>query len=99
MRRYKQIPHTADLAAKVFGKDYAEIFENAGFCMFDMMADIKGLNQDFSAEIVVQGPDIESLLVNWLNELLYSSFSEILSLASWYTRFMNAPTFSLGSSP
>ena len=31
------MPHTADLAARIYGKDLPDLFANAAFAMFDMM--------------------------------------------------------------
>lgn len=74
MKRYEQVPHTADFAAKVYGRDLAELFENAAFAMFDMMADLEGLGTGETIEIRVEAPDRESLLVAFLNELLYTAY-------------------------
>jgi SHS2 domain-containing protein len=74
MKRYEQIPHTADLAAKIYGKDLPELFENAAFAMFDMMADLEGLTSEESVDIQVEASDTESLLISWLNEVLYVFF-------------------------
>ncbi|MGD2278864.1 MAG: archease [Candidatus Omnitrophota bacterium] len=74
MKRYEQIPHTADLAAKVYGKDLPELFQNAAFAMFDMMADLEGIKPEEPVDIEVQAQDKEDLLVSWLNEILYASY-------------------------
>ncbi len=75
MKRYEQIPHTADIAARIYGKTVPELFENAAYAMFDMMGDLEGLGLDETARVEVEAPDRESLLVSWLNELLYNSYS------------------------
>ena len=41
-KKYEEIPHTADLAARIYGRDMKELFENAAFALFDMMAGIGG---------------------------------------------------------
>jgi len=74
MKRYEQVPHTADMAAKIYGKDLARLFENAAFAMFDMMADLEGLEPERSVGLEVEAEDRESLLVSWLNEALYTSY-------------------------
>jgi SHS2 domain-containing protein len=71
MKRYDQIDHTADLAARIYGKDIPELFENAAFAMFDMMADTEGVDLSEATQVEVEAPDLESLLVAWLNELLF----------------------------
>ena len=74
MKRYEQLPHTADLAAKIYGHNIQELFENAAFAMFDMMADLGGIKAQETVKIDVKGPDTESLLVSWLNEILYAAY-------------------------
>jgi len=74
MRRYNQIQHTADLAAEIYGRNLPELFENAAFAMFDMMADLDGLKAEESVRIKAEGPDQEGLLISWLNELLYTAY-------------------------
>ncbi|NQT32590.1 MAG: archease [Candidatus Omnitrophica bacterium] len=73
MKKYEQIEHTADLGAKIYGTTLPELFENAAFCMFDMMTDLSKVVDGESIEIKAEAPDKESLLVVWLNELLYAA--------------------------
>lgn len=74
MKRYEQIPHTADLAATIYGKDLAGLFENAAFAMFDMMADLGGVLPEETVRIDIEEADTESLLIVWLNEILYAGY-------------------------
>ncbi len=76
MKRYEQIPHTADLAARIYGKDLKELFTNAAFGMFDIMADLEGLNPSVSVDIELEAPSKEELLVSWLDELLYNFYTK-----------------------
>lgn len=80
MKRYEQVPHTADIGAKIYGKDMPELFVNAAFAMFDIMADIADMakGEGNKVNVEVKGPDLEGLLVSWLNELLYLSFNNDL---------------------
>ena len=75
MKRYEQIPHTADIAAKIYGKTIPELFENAAYAMFDMMVDLKEVKDEEAVTLKVEAPDNETLLISWLNELLYYSYS------------------------
>lgn len=70
-RRYEQLEHTADLALRIYGQDLRELFVNAAFAMFSQLADIEHIGTSISRQVAVEGMDYESLLVNWLNELLY----------------------------
>jgi protein archease len=73
MKRFEEIPHTADWSFRAFGKDLVELFENAAFAMFALQgADMGGDPDDETTRRVqASGIDYESLLVNWLSELLY----------------------------
>ena len=84
MKKYDQVPHTADLAARIYGRKLSELFENAAFAMFDMMADLEGLIQEEEVEISVEAPDLESLLIFWLNEVLYSSYEKEIFFSEFH---------------
>jgi SHS2 domain-containing protein len=76
MERYEEVPHTADLAARVFGRDLEGLFANAAFAMFDMMGQSSVVSRPSSEKVnvEVQAPDKESLLISFLNEILYVSY-------------------------
>jgi len=81
--RFEELEHTADLALKVHGHSLEEIFANAAYGMFSLMADLEGLEPTISHEISLESLDYEALLVDWLNELLYLHEVE----EEIYTRF------------
>jgi len=76
MKRYEQFPHTADIGVRVFGKSLKELFENAAFSMFDILADLEGLKTPITRDIVLTAPNPEELLVAWLDELLYNFYTK-----------------------
>jgi SHS2 domain-containing protein len=69
--RYEQLEHTADLALRIYGRTLRELFANAAYAMFSQLADLGPIAPMVQREVAVEGIDYESLLVNWLNELLY----------------------------
>ena len=74
MKRFEEIPHTADWSFRAFGKNVSELFENAAFAMFAMQGGLKCVSAgaaEIARAVEVNGIDYESLLVNWLSELLY----------------------------
>jgi len=81
--RFEEVEHTADLALKVHGHSLEEIFANAACGLFSLMADLENLSPTVSREVHLGAPDRESLLVDWLNELLYLHEVE----EEIYTRF------------
>jgi SHS2 domain-containing protein len=68
---FEEIDHTADRAFRVQGRNFAELLENAAQAMSSM--DRLGLSGNASVvrTIKAEGIDRETLLVNWLNEILY----------------------------
>jgi len=68
---YELLEHTADLAIRVYGPGLAELFANAAYAMLQQLVDLERIGHAVERHIEVQGIDYESLLVNWLNELLY----------------------------
>jgi protein archease len=89
-RPYRQIPHTADLAWRLWGRDLRELFENAGRALSATQTDIRSLRRRETREVSLDSSDREALLVEWLNHLLYLSdidgflgrYFQIVSLTS-----------------
>ena len=76
MNEYEEIPHTSDIAIRVRGKDLKELFRNAAYGMFDVIADLEGLKESVSIDVELKAPSKEELLVAWLDELLYNFFTK-----------------------
>jgi len=75
-KRYEQFSHTADIGVRVFGRTLKELFENAAFAMFDIIADIEGLKGEIVQKIELTAPNHEELLISWLDELLYNFYTK-----------------------
>jgi riboflavin kinase/FMN adenylyltransferase len=69
--RYEEIEHTADLAMRAYGRDLEELFANAAYGLFDLMAEPAADEPPRRREVALEGSDYEALLVDWLNELIY----------------------------
>lgn len=78
MKRYEQFSHTADVGVRVYGKSVKELFENAAFAMFDIIADLENLSGDTLETFFLEAPSQEELLITWLDELLYSFYTKQL---------------------
>ena len=79
--RYKYLEHTADIKFQAFGSTIAEAFENAARAMFNAMHEGK-VKSKFSKKIKVKGKDLENLLYNFLEELLFFLDSENFFLSN-----------------
>jgi len=71
VKRFDIIEHTADVGIMAYGADLKEAFANAAHAMFTLIADLDGVREEICRRIEVRAEDQESLLVSWLNELLY----------------------------
>ena len=76
MKRYEEIPHTADIAIRAYGKDLKELFSNAAYGMFDIIADLQGLRKSVKIDVNLEAPSPEELLILWLDELLYNFYTK-----------------------
>jgi SHS2 domain-containing protein len=74
-KRYEEIPHTADWSFRAYGRELKELFENAAYAIFAMEGtlppDAATRVPEVTRNVETDGIDYESVLVNWLNELLY----------------------------
>ena len=69
--RFEELSYTADTGLRTFGRDLRELFGNAAYGMFSLIGDLDGLFHTTQHEVTVNSPDRESLLRDWLAELLY----------------------------
>ena len=75
MKQYENLEHTADLKIRAFGQTKEDVFANAAKGMFANILDEENLlyDQPVELEIKVESPDLMSLLVDYLSQLLYLS--------------------------
>ncbi len=73
MGSFKYLDHTADMGFVAQGKTLNEAFEEAGKALFGFVVDLEEVKPEKKIEVLVEGGDYESLLFNWLNELLFLS--------------------------
>lgn len=76
---------TADVAFIAYGKDLNELFGNAALAMFEVMINTKQVKPTVSRKVEVNGNDLQSLMFNWLNELLIYVDSESLVFSEFKT--------------
>lgn len=68
---FEVLEHTADVGIKAYGSTLAEVFINAARGMIALASGSAEARPVQRLPITVRGQDYESLLVNWLNEILY----------------------------
>ena len=74
--RYRELDHTADRALQVWGRELVDLFAGAARGMCSLMGDLEGLVPGGWRTVRLESTDLEGLLVEWLNELLYLIESE-----------------------
>ncbi len=73
---FEEIEHTADWAYRVRGKNLAELLIQATLGLYSLVGMQLAPGAQITRSIQLKGIDRESLLVAWLNELLYLHESE-----------------------
>jgi SHS2 domain-containing protein len=68
---FEILDHTADTGIVAYGNDLKEAFASAAKGMFSLITSLETVKNTESRKIEISSPDRESLLVNWLNELIY----------------------------
>ena len=71
MLRYKEFDHTADIGVEIYGGTREELFQNAGYALFDTIVDAATITARMTRTVSIRATDSETLLLNWLRELLY----------------------------
>ena len=69
--RFEYLEHTADAKFRAYGRTIEEAFENAASAMFNVMIDTDTVENEIFQEIELNSEDLESLLFNWLSEILF----------------------------
>lgn len=71
MKKYTVLNHTADIGIRAYGKTIKEAFENAALGMFSLITDLDKVEEKVSFNLSLEADDEETLLAEWLNELIY----------------------------
>lgn len=74
---------TADVAFVAYGKNLDELFANSALAMFEVMVNTKQIKPKVKREVKVKGNDLQSLLFNWLNQLLVYVDSKNLAFSEF----------------
>jgi SHS2 domain-containing protein len=76
MKPYEFLSHPGDLKIRAHGRSLAEAFVNVARAMMEFMfGDVPDRPCDEWIPVVLDAPDRESLLVDWLSHILYLSTS------------------------
>jgi SHS2 domain-containing protein len=65
------VNHTADVSIIAYGTDISQAFANAAKALSTLITELDDVEEILYRDIKLTAPDQESLLVGWLNELIY----------------------------
>ncbi|MFC1948696.1 archease [Chloroflexota bacterium] len=68
---FEILNHTADVGIIAYGSNMNEAFANAARGMFSLITELDDIEEIAKRDIELTADDRESLLVAWLNELIY----------------------------
>jgi SHS2 domain-containing protein len=70
-KAFEIIDHTADIGIIAYGTDIEELFSNAALALFSLITELESVEEKLHLDLEVSSADRDSLLVEWLNELIY----------------------------
>lgn len=70
------LEHTADIGFEAFGDEREDVFRNAGRALMSLIIDLESVGPQERVPLEARAPDQQSLLVNWLSEILYLQDTE-----------------------
>ena len=73
---FEILEHTADIGFRAHGRTAAELFEASALALVAIALETETISPRTEYPLAASGADYESLLVNWLNEVLYSMDGE-----------------------
>jgi SHS2 domain-containing protein len=82
-RGFRYHEHTADITIECWAPTLKAAFEEAALATFEVVLDTSTVRPRNSVEVIVQGVDLEELLVEWIGNLL----SLIDINAHFYSKF------------
>lgn len=78
---FQFIDHTADVGIRVEAPTLEDLFETAGLAFTELVTNAESLDCSVERRFKLEEDDIETLLVSWLQELLYLLDTEELVFA------------------
>ncbi|MBA7619455.1 Protein archease [subsurface metagenome] len=70
-KEFEILDHTADVGIIAYGADMKQAFANAAKGLFSLITELDDVDEALHRDIELTASDEESLLVAWLNELVY----------------------------
>ena len=78
MNRFELIEHTSDVGLVACGETLEEAFASAAYGMFSIIGELDNVREIESRTVELKEDDMEGLLFEWLNRLIYYFDVEML---------------------
>jgi SHS2 domain-containing protein len=78
MKRYEILDTTADIGIRAFGAGLPEVYVNVALGMLSLITNVDTVEERLERNISVTAPDRDSLLVEWINELIFLFDTEMI---------------------
>ena len=89
MTRFEEFDHTADVGIRAYGGTLDELFANAAAGMFSLVTDLETVRPVGEYAVKVSSRDVESLLVDFLSELLFVHETQKLLFSEFDAKVAN----------
>lgn len=83
---YEVLEHAADVGFRAHAATLPELFENAAAALVEIAIETGDIQPGQSYPLTAEGESLESLLVNWLSEVLYFLDGPRLALGSFHVK-------------
>ena len=70
-KAFEIIDHTGDVGVVAYGSDIKQLFSNAALALFSLITERGNIEEKLQRNLEISSEDRDSLLVEWLNELIY----------------------------
>lgn len=84
--RWEHFPHDADIGVRGMGPTLAQAFEQAALALTGVVTDPGEVSPALPVEIACEAADVEELLFDWLNALVYEMDTQDLLFGRFEVR-------------
>ncbi len=84
MKKYKFLDYMSDAFIEAWGDNLEEAFINAARAFYDTMINEEKIESKETKDVEISGHDLEELLYNWIEELIY-----LFEVEGWLTSEYN----------
>lgn len=87
MKRWEHFAHEADIGVRGIGASCSEAFEQAALALTAIVTDPTGVKPAEKVELCCAAPDVELLLADWLNAVIYEMATRHMLFSRYEVRF------------